>query len=384
MRWKTLGLFIATIAFSMSAFCTGLAAQNEPFLGIWQINLENTSNYAQQTQMIINVPAPGGFTSIRATGGKDGKSSTEVHPVAFDAKHYMTTGGFDAVFPSGVAAQVGAEHRDGLATRKCQGTLLWDKQKLGVAATAAEVDVDALGIDLGLGTPVVTFQAKKVESECCMTLQIYSLQRPPKLLRTITGGSFFSTADTDLDGQIEIWTNDAAVMEGFESPNVGRPDFAPTVVLRFVHGRLLDVSAEFAGYFDGEIARARGELDPEALREFKESSGRLPPTAYFSQGDLRHSRNLQPTQVSLLQIILAYLYSGRKAEAWKSLAEMWPAADLERIPGALSSVRARGILSQTDGTSAATQPHSGVAKVFDLRTHAPPMTDIPWGKSMRT
>jgi len=294
------------------------------------------------------------------------------------------TGGFDAVFPTGVAVQVGAEHRDGLATRKCEGTLLWDKQKLEVAATAAEVDVDALGIDLGLGTPVVTFQAKKVESECCMTLQIYSLQRPPKLLRTITGGSFFSTADTDLDGQIEIWTNDAAVMEGFESPNVGRPEFAPAVVLRFVHGRLLDVGSEFAGYFDGEIARARGELDPEALREFKESTGRLPPTAYFSQGDLRHSQNLERTKVRVLQIIWAYLYSGRKAEAWKSLAEMWPAADLERIRGALSSVRARGILSQTDGTSAATQPHSGVAKVFDLRTQAPPMTDIPWGKSMRT
>jgi hypothetical protein len=43
--------------------------------------------------MIINVPAPGGFTSIRATIGKDGKSSTEVHPVAFDGKPYRTTGG---------------------------------------------------------------------------------------------------------------------------------------------------------------------------------------------------------------------------------------------------------------------------------------------------
>jgi hypothetical protein len=88
MSWKTLGVFIATIA-----FCTGLAAQNEPFLGIWQINVEKTSNYPQQNQMIINVPAPGGFTSIRATIGKDGKSSAEVHPVAFDGKPYQTTGG---------------------------------------------------------------------------------------------------------------------------------------------------------------------------------------------------------------------------------------------------------------------------------------------------
>jgi hypothetical protein len=88
MSWKTLGVFIATMA-----FCTGLAAQNEPFLGIWQINVEKTANYPQQNQMIINVPAPGGFTSIRATIGKDGKSSAEVHPVAFDGKPYQTTGG---------------------------------------------------------------------------------------------------------------------------------------------------------------------------------------------------------------------------------------------------------------------------------------------------
>src|SRR5260370_1462157 len=96
------------------------------------------------------------------------------------------TGGFDAVFPTGVAVQVGAEHRDGLATRRCQGTLLWDKQKFGVAAAAAEVDVDALRIDLGLGPPRVTFHAKKVESGCCMTFEIYFLQKAPTFLRHTT------------------------------------------------------------------------------------------------------------------------------------------------------------------------------------------------------
>jgi len=88
MSWKCFGVLFASIA-----FCTSLMAQNEPFLGIWEINLEKTTNYQQQSQMIINVPAPGGFTSIRATIGKDNKSSTEIHPVAFDGKPYQTTGG---------------------------------------------------------------------------------------------------------------------------------------------------------------------------------------------------------------------------------------------------------------------------------------------------
>src|ERR1700730_13332159 len=88
MSWKSLGVLVATIA-----FCTSLLAQNEPFLGIWELNLEKTSNYPQQSQTIINVPAPGGFKSTRATIGKDNKSSPEVHPVVFDGKPHQTVGG---------------------------------------------------------------------------------------------------------------------------------------------------------------------------------------------------------------------------------------------------------------------------------------------------
>jgi hypothetical protein len=276
------------------------------------------------------------------------------------------SGSFEAAFLTGVTVQVGAARREGLARRVCEGTLLWDKQKLIVATAVAQVDIDALGIDVGLGPPVVTFQVKRAEAECCMTFQVYSLHKPPKLLRTITGGSFFSTADTDLDGQIEIWTNDAASLDSFE---VGRPDLAPTVILRFVQGRLLDVSSEFQGYFDNEIARLRSELDPENLRDFKNSNGRLSPTAHFSAEDLRRSQNLERTKIRVLQITWAYLYSGREQEAWDSLTELWPPADFDRIRAAILSARARGIRAQVDGVSA--KVSSGAQKrteVFDART----------------
>ena len=92
MSWKSLGLCVAIIALSMPVMAQK-DAQKDPFLGIWQLNGEKTSNYQQQSQMIVNVPAPGGFTSIRATISKDNKSSTETHPVAFDGKPYQTTGG---------------------------------------------------------------------------------------------------------------------------------------------------------------------------------------------------------------------------------------------------------------------------------------------------
>src|SRR2546426_8361655 len=44
-----------------SIFCASLMAQDkksEPFLGIWELNLEKTANYPQQSQTMINVPAP--------------------------------------------------------------------------------------------------------------------------------------------------------------------------------------------------------------------------------------------------------------------------------------------------------------------------------------
>jgi len=278
------------------------------------------------------------------------------------------TGNFEAAFPTGVTIQTGAARREGLARRACEGTLLWDKGKLVVATGVAQVDVDAFGIDLGLG-PVVIFQVKRADTECCMTLQIYSLRKPPKLLRTITGGTFFSTADTDLDGQIEIWTNDAASLDGFESPEVDRPDFAPTVVLRFDRGRLLDVSSEFQGYFDEEIARVRSVLDPDDLRDFKNSSGRLPPTAHFSPQDLRHSEKLERTKARVLQIVWSYLYSGREQEAWNSLAELWPPADLDRIRAAIMSARGRGIRAQLDGVSTKVSPGAEKrTEVVDART----------------
>ena len=89
MRWKSLGVLLATIAFS-----TSLMAQNEPFVGVWQLNAEKSSaGGPQRIQTITNIPTPGGFTSIRANVGPDNMSSSERHPVVFDGKPHQTSGG---------------------------------------------------------------------------------------------------------------------------------------------------------------------------------------------------------------------------------------------------------------------------------------------------
>jgi hypothetical protein len=90
MKWKLLGALVATMVFCAS----GMAQDYKAFLGIWQINKEKTTNYAQQSQMIINIPSANGFISTRAQIGKDNsQSSTEIHPVVFDGQPQQTSGG---------------------------------------------------------------------------------------------------------------------------------------------------------------------------------------------------------------------------------------------------------------------------------------------------
>jgi len=221
-------------------------------------------------------------------------------------------------------------------------------------------------VDLGVGVPVVAFQVKKSAAECCMVYKIYSLREPPALLRSISGGEFFSAADTDLDGRVEIWTDDAAAVAGFENIRSGDLDFAPPIVLRFARRRLLDASSEFQPYFDQKIAEERAKLNPQDLADFKSSDGKLGSTSALPPVRIIQLRSVK---IRVLEIIWAYLYSGREQEAWQSLADMWPTADVDRIRAALLGARARGIHTQVDGVSTAVPVgHEIHAKIFDGTT----------------
>ena len=275
-------------------------------------------------------------------------------------------GEFDEEFYTGVRVHVGAARNGELATRLCNAELNWDKGSVAIAGAVAQLDVDAFGVDLGLGAPVVAFQIKKSAADCCMEYKIYSLRTRAGLLRTITGGEFYSAADTDLDGRVEIWTNDAASVSGFENFLLSELDFAPPLVLRFVRGRLLDASSEFQPYFDRKIAQERVKLTSQDLGDFKNSDGKLEPSASAPSARLFHLRS---AKMRVLEIVWSYLYSGREEEGWRTLAEMWPSADVDRIRAALLHARSRGIRAQVDGVSTGVRTGREVqTKIFDATT----------------
>jgi hypothetical protein len=249
---------------------------------------------------------------------------------------------------AGVTVSVGAAKKNGFAARACQAKLTWGKHELVVAPDAAQADIDVMGADLGLGSLVVAFQLKASETDPRIAYEIYSLSKPPQLLRTITGEDYFSAADTMLDGSVEIWTTDAAAIRGFEGLPLDAFDPAPTVILRFEKKKLIDVSSQFRSYFDREIETLHSRLDARQLNDFRQSDGKLSNEHWMRNHE---PQGLLPTKVKVLEIVWCYLYSGREQEAWQTLAEMWPSSDLNRIRSAIVEAQARGLRAQVDGVS---------------------------------
>jgi hypothetical protein len=256
---------------------------------------------------------------------------------------------FRAMSRTGVEVTVESTKSEGLSSRECQATLQWRNQEIDVADKAEKIDLDLFDVDLSKEGPVAAFQIKKTADECCATYRIYSLKKPPRLLRTITGGSFYTAADKDFDGRIEIWTDDTAAVNGLDGLLAAYMDYPPAYVLRFENGKLLDANSQFQDYFDGIAARIRGEIKPDLLHEFKFSDGKLRPEI---SSDYERTNRLRTVKIQILEIVWAYLYSGREQEARRTLTRMWPARDVERIWQMIVHARAQGVLSQIDGVSA--------------------------------
>ncbi|HKF47665.1 MAG TPA: hypothetical protein VKB38_09940 [Terracidiphilus sp.] len=264
----------------------------------------------------------------------------------------------DSKFASGVTVHVGPPQSGGFAQKVCAASLRWEKQELPVVLGAAQVDVDLLGADVGLNTPVVAFKIRQAGGDATSSYRIYSLEKPPRLLRTITGAANFNAADVGLDGRVAIWTDDAGAWDGIEGLGIGSFAALPMMALRFENGKLVDAGAEFQPVFDEQIARLRAALAPADVKAFKESGG--------GAGSAVSTAVLQ-TKAAVLGLAWLYLYSGREADAWKTLEEDWPARDLDRIRGEMRARVARGMRSQLDGVSTRVPKPGEIKKttVFD-------------------
>jgi hypothetical protein len=106
---------------------------------------------------------------------------------------------------------------------------------------------------------------------------------------------------------------------------------------------LLDDGAHFQEEYDKQIAEAKNQLTQADLDKFRQAN--------YHQ---KMFTDQIPTVHRVLTIVLNYLYSGREAQAWQTLDEMWPASDRERVKNLILERRGRGLLSQLNNGSNAT------------------------------
>jgi hypothetical protein len=91
MSRNVLIMLIVLAAFGKPA---GLAAQDERFLGTWELNLAASSitrGAPPRIETIVNIAEPGGFRSLLAVVGEK-STSVEIHHYNFDGSFHQTEG----------------------------------------------------------------------------------------------------------------------------------------------------------------------------------------------------------------------------------------------------------------------------------------------------
>jgi hypothetical protein len=184
----------------------------------------------------------------------------------------------------------------------------------------------------GDGAPDLVFEGYSGGAHCCWSYWIVSLQERPALLAAF-GNQRPATFSSEgsVQGRIRIAAADGAFAY-FDGLSYVDSIF-PTVFLELQGRRLRDVSHRFVPSYDREIEHARARLSPALLQEFLRS-------------DPSREEKHEAFPV-VLEIVLAYLYSGREAQAWHVLDSLWPGSDRARIRAEILKARQQGVLRWT-------------------------------------
>lgn len=186
----------------------------------------------------------------------------------------------------------------------------------------------------GDGTPDVVLEAFSGGAHCCWTYYVVSLGSEPAPLKTLENAYPVTFQRNAKSGRIEIVAADGA-FDYFDGACHPCSPHA-RVYLRLDDRSLVDASAEHVADYDEIIRASRQALTSEALQKLR--ALRDQPTD--TPGMIEVAQNA-------LTVVLAYLYSGREAQAHQELQSMWPEYDQERMWELILAARQNGILSNT-------------------------------------
>jgi TonB family protein len=223
---------------------------------------------------------------------------------------------------------------------ECRLSVSLGNQEL-FATQAKIIDVLAIGLDLNLdGRPDLAFQTGPA-GECCWTLHLLSLEKPPKLVGELANRFPFFLREQSGYGVPEFWTQDGAFGGGFDGLTVEELADLPNLAIQWAGANAFDVSSlsRYWRNHDQATAKLDSQLTPERIAAFRQSDGKLES----SGPDLQP---LRKTKAQALAIILTYLFAGYDGSAWAKLEELWPVSDAPRIRRLLADALATGLRSR--------------------------------------
>lgn len=248
------------------------------------------------------------------------------------------------------------------------------KCHVSVASSAAEPIFDHYAAEIAVheytgkdvnndGKPdlIITARAESIPG---LTYYVISLADPAGVARQITTMFPLSFEDRDGDGKLEIWTREY-IFAGIDGLATDDSPFPP-VAFRLLGNRLIYVSPSFASEYDRAIAEARQRITEDGLKELRND----PTTGEQVQkerggsdkkkDDPKIQREIYETKAGVLDVVIAYLYAGKGAEAWKELNAGWGFRDRDRIRQIILRARPNGILKQLNAPQPATQKQASV------------------------
>jgi hypothetical protein len=130
--------------------------------------------------------------------------------------------------------------------------------------------------------------------------------------------------------EIRTWDGEFFMFDGMATASSPHP----MVYFRIDRNKLRDVSPLHKADYERAIRKMRTDLSAKDLVRFRVID------EHWSKV------NEEYTASRVLKIVLAYLYSGRQAEAHSTLRRMWPPFDQDRVWKLILKTKRQGILSQ--------------------------------------
>jgi len=242
--------------------------------------------------------------------------------------------------PGGYVAQVAASAEK---PGQCRASVMSEDGKTVYELTDREIALTPIsGKDVnGDGKPDAVIETHPARGACCWNYYVITPGEEQPLLRQFATSVPLNFEDKLGDGKVEIWTREFAFdgVDGF--PHSESP--MPLIFFRMKGPNVYNVSQLFWTDYQREIEDAKNGIskeDAEALTK-EESENAKPP----QEGDPK-AIHLRSVRALVLTVVLDYLYADRGPDAWRTISEMWPILDRQRIRQLILRNRMRGILSE--------------------------------------